>query len=420
MAKLALKGGAPVRTRPFPAWPEFGEDEKQCLMLVLRGRNWGGYPSPNTYAKVFAERFAAFQGAKWGIGAANGTVTLEVALKAGGLRPGDEVIVPAYTWIGTAAAVLTAGGIPVFVDSDPSNYCLAPGAFEAAITPRTRAVIPVHLGMEMADMDAILPIARRHNLVVIEDCAHVHGAQWKGQGAGSLGDFGSFSMQTSKVLTAGEGGMIITSDDRAAERCESLVNCGRPSPADTYKYRTIGHNYRMTEFQTALLLAQLARLPEQTERRWKNARSLTSGLKGIPGIQPLAWNERITRPAIYHFLLRYDPAGFSGVHRDVFLQALRAEGIPAEGAFYEPLYRAPLWNFRSEDYPAFKDSAINYEKVRCPVAEKAAYDESVWLHHPLLLGGDAEVNDIAGAIEKIQANSTELRDVARPPHEARM
>ncbi len=420
MAKLAIKGGTSVRTRPFPAWPEFGEEEKQALLLVLRGRNWGGYPSPNTYARVFNERFAAFQGAKWGIGASNGTVTLEVALRAGGLRPGDEVVVPAYTWIGTASAVLSAGGIPVFVDSDPANYCMDPKALEASIGPRTRAVIPVHLGMEMADMDAILAAAERHNLLVVEDCAHVHGAQWKGRGAGSLGQFGSFSMQTSKVLTAGEGGMIITSDDKAAERCESLINCGRPSPADRYKYRTIGQNCRMTEFQTALLLAQLARLPEQTERRWSNARSLASRIKGIPGIQPLAWDERITRPAIYHYLLRYDPAAFSGIHRDVFLEALRAEGIPADGAFYEPLYRAPLWHFRREEFPAFRDSEVAYDHVRCPVAEKAAYEESIWLHHPLLLGGEAELNDIASAIAKIRENADELRDVEKPPHSARM
>ncbi|HYK89198.1 MAG TPA: aminotransferase class I/II-fold pyridoxal phosphate-dependent enzyme, partial [Acidobacteriota bacterium] len=189
MAKLALLGGTPVRSGPFPSWPEFGEEEKRFLFLVLQGRSWGGYPSPNTYARLFNERFAAFQGARYGMGAANGTVSIELALMAGGLRPGDEVIIPAYTWIGTASAVLCAQGIPIFVDSDPETYCIDPTAFEAAITPRTKAVVPVHLGMEMADMDAILPIAQRHNLLVVEDCAHAHGAQWNGRGAGSLGHF---------------------------------------------------------------------------------------------------------------------------------------------------------------------------------------------------------------------------------------
>jgi dTDP-4-amino-4,6-dideoxygalactose transaminase len=419
MAKLAINGGAPVRTRPFAPWPEFGEDEKKALLLVLQGRNWGGYPSPNTYSRVLNERFAAFQGARHGIAAANGTVTLEVALRAAGLRPGDEVIIPAYTWVGTAAAVLFAQGIPVFVDSDPANYCMSPRAMEAAITSRTAAVIPVHLGMEMTDMDEILRIARRNQLLVIEDCAHAHGAQWNGKGAGSLGELGSFSMQTSKLLTAGEGGIIITSNDEYAERCLSLINCGRPSPTDRYKYRTIGHNYRMTEFQAALLLAQLDRLREQTERRWKNARLLAVKLEGIPGIRPLEWDRRITRPAIYHYIIRYDPTGFSGVHRDVFLLALRAEGIAAEGAFYEPLYRAPLWHFRSNEFAAFASSDGGYGKAHCPVAEKAAYDESIWLHHSLLLGRSEDVDDIAQAIQKIQTQADELRDVARPAQTAR-
>jgi dTDP-4-amino-4,6-dideoxygalactose transaminase len=420
MSELAIQGGSPVRTAPFPAWPEFGEAEKQALDLVLQSRNWGGYPSPNTYARLFNERFAAFQGTRHGIGAANGTVTLEVSLRAGGLRPGDEVIMPAYTWVGTAAGILSAQGIPVFVDSDPANYCIDPQALEAAITPRTRAVIPVHLGMQMADMDAIMAIAQKHNLLVVEDCAHAHGAQWKSKGAGSIGHFGSFSMQTSKLLTSGEGGMIITSNDQSAERCESLINCGRPSGSDKYKYRSLGFNYRMTEFQTALLLQQLERLPEQGERRMKNARLLASRLKGVPGIRTMEWDARITRTAIYHYLLRYDPEGFSGAHRDLFLNALRAEGVPADGNFYEPLYQAPLWHFRKDDFPAFANSGVDYSKIKCPVADKAAYDESIWLHHALLLGGEKEVEDIAAAIRKVQANSQELAKMPRPVRAARL
>jgi dTDP-4-amino-4,6-dideoxygalactose transaminase len=306
------------------------------------------------------------------------------------------------------------------VDSDPSNYCLDPAAIGAAITPRSRAIIPVHLGMQMADMDSILSIAQRHNLLVVEDCAHAHGAQWKGKGAGSLGHFGSFSMQTSKLLTSGEGGMIITSNDQSAERCESLINCGRPSSTDKYKYRSMGLNYRMTEFQTALLLQQLARLPEQSDRRLKNARLLAAKLKGLPGIKIMEWDSRITRPAIYHYLLRYDPEGFAGTHRDLFLNALRAEGVPADGNFYEPLYKAPLWHFRKEDFPAYAESAIDYSRVRCPVAEKAAYDESIWLHHALLLGGEREIEDIAAAITKIQANAQELSSLPRPARAARL
>jgi len=419
MANLAVAGGKPVRTKPFARWPEVGEAEKRAVLLVLQGRNWGGYPSPNTYARVLNERFAALQGAEHGVATSSGTAALEIALRAGGLRPGDEVIVPAYTWVGTASAVLCAGGIPVFVDSDPATYCIDPKAVEAAITPRTRALIPVHLAMQMADMDALTAVALRHKLVVVEDCAHAHGARWKGRGAGSIGQFGAFSMQTSKLLTSGEGGMILTASPELEERCHVLINCGRPSPTDRYKYRALGHNYRMTEFQAALLLAQLDRLREQSARRLGNAELLARKLDGIPGVRPMAWDPRITEPAIYHFILRYDPEPFGGVHRDVFLEALRAEGIPAEGAFYEPVYRAPLWHFRREDFPAFSGSAVDYERVRCPVAEKAAYDESIWLHHSLLLGGPEDVADIAGAIAKVQANAAELAGVARPAHAAR-
>jgi len=274
--------------------------------------------------------------------------------------------------------------------------------------------------MQMADMDEILAIAQRHNLLVVEDCAHAHGARWKGQGAGSLGHFGSFSMQTSKLLTCGEGGMIVTSNDQSAERCASLINCGRPSVTDRYKYRAIGQNFRLTEFQTALLLMQLNRFPEQNDRRLRNAGLLAGKLRGVAGITPLAWDSRITRPAIYHYLLRYDPAPCSDVHRDLFLEALRAEGIPAEGNFYEPLYRAPLWHFRRDDFLAFAKSDIDYSRTLCPVAERAAYDESIWLHHSLLLGNESDVNDIVEAIAKIHANSTELTGRSRPGSVARM
>jgi len=420
LAKLAIKGGPPIRTRPFPRWPEYGEEESQALLLVLRSGNWGGAPSPNTYARIFNERFAAYQGARFGIGVTNGTVALKAALLAGGLRPGDEVIIPAYTWIGTASAVLSAQGVPVFIDSDPANYCMDPKCLEAAITPRTRAVIPVHLGMQMANMDEILPIAQRRNLLVVEDCAHAHGAQWNGRGAGSLGHLGCFSMQSSKILTSGEGGMIITSNDKSAERCESLINCGRPSSTDRYKYRTIGYNHRMTEFQNALLLQQLARLPEQSQRRLKNARSLARKLEGIRGVKTMDWDSRITRPAIYYYLLRFDPDGFAGVHRDLFLEALRAEGIPAEGNFYEPLYRAPLWNFRRDDFLACSASEVDFSRFSCPVAEKAAYQESIWLHHSLLMGGDEETSAVADAVAKIAANSAELAGMPKPAASPRL
>src|SRR5689334_15125564 len=182
MTQLALRGGTPVRTAPFTAWPIYDEREANVLQQVLTSRNWGGYPCPNNLAREFGSKFAAAHSARYGVAVANGTVSLELALQAAGIGPGDEVIVPAYTWEGTAAAVLYAGATPVFIDVDPTTYCLDTALIEAALTPSTRAIIPVHLGFRFADMDALMSIAERHNLFVLEDCAHAHGGQWNGKG----------------------------------------------------------------------------------------------------------------------------------------------------------------------------------------------------------------------------------------------
>jgi dTDP-4-amino-4,6-dideoxygalactose transaminase len=398
MPQLALLGGTPVRSKPFPPWPQFDDAERRQLTEVLESGQWGGFPFPNIKAREFGHRFAAAQTARHGLAVANGTVAIEIALKAAGVKPGDEVIVPAYTWDGTAGAVMFAGGVPVFVDSDPESYCLDPGQLEAALSPRTRAIVPVHLGMNMADMDAIGAFARRHNLAVIEDCAHAHGAQWKGQGAGSLGDLGTFSFQTSKLMTAGEGGGIVSTSQELAERCEVLINCGRSSEADTFGYRAVGHNYRMSDFQAAILLAQLARLDEQTARREANAAHLEACLKSIAGVQPVKRDTRQTRRAIYQYVLRYSPEAFGGAHRDSFIAALEAEGIPAEGPFYEAVYRSPR-------FPAPPGS---WRALPCPVAERAAYEESVWIPHWVLLGGRADVEDVAAAVDKIRKHCAEL------------
>src|SRR5262245_7140578 len=238
MNKLALRGGAPIRTTPFTAWPIYDEREARGLQTVLESRNWSGYPCPNDFAREFGSKFAEHHDARYGLAVANGTVSLELALQAAGIGFGDEVIVPAYTWEGTAAAVLFAGAAPVFVDVDPDTYCLDAKLIEAEITERTRAIIPVHLGFRFADMDAIMVIATKRRLFVLEDCAHAHGGRWRSfgkeeRGAGSIGHAGSFSFQTSKLMTAGEGGAIITSDINLADQVIRLANCGRPPRQET-------------------------------------------------------------------------------------------------------------------------------------------------------------------------------------------
>ncbi|MFN7828057.1 MAG: DegT/DnrJ/EryC1/StrS family aminotransferase [Acidobacteriota bacterium] len=403
--KLAIRGGSPVRTSPFTAWPIYDGREAAGLQSVLESRNWGGYPCPNDLARELGRQFAAHHGARYGVAVTNGTVSLELALQAAGIGYGDEVIVPAYTWEGTAAAVLFSGATPVFVDVDPANYCLDPLRIEEALTPRTRAIIPVHLGFRFADMDAIMEIAGRHNLFVLEDCAHAHGGRWRDKGAGSIGHAGSFSFQTSKLMTAGEGGMVTTNDIELADQVIRLANCGRPPRRETRGEPALGHNYRMTEFQAAVLLAQLERLEEQTLRREQMAGILEAGLVGLPGISLLPRDPRITRQASYHYVFKYHPEAFGGLDRDTFVTALRAEGIPCDGRFYEAVYRSSLFEFAAEKFPAW---AAGRHDFSCPVAERAGYDESVWLPHQIFLGSEADVADLVSAITKVVENIGEL------------
>ncbi len=406
--KLALRGGDRIRNEGFAAWPIHDEREARGIQQVLESGNWGGYPCPNELARELGQRFAAAHGAGYGVAVTNGTVSLELALQAAGIGPGDEVLVPAYTWEGTAAAVLFSGAAPVFVDVDPESYCLDPRLIEEAIGPRTRAIIPVHLGFRFADMDAIMEIAERRGLFVLEDCAHAHGGQWRGRGAGSIGHAGSFSFQTSKLMTAGEGGMVTTNDIDLADQVIRLANCGRPPRRETKPGPTaLGHNYRMTEFQAAILLAQLERLEEQTLRREEMTRRLEAGLAGVSGISLLARDPRITRQASYHYVFKFLPEAFPGVTRNAFVAALKAEGIPCDGRFYEAVYLSSLFEFAAGRYPAWEAGRREFS---CPVAVRAGYEESVWLPHQIFLGTVRDVDNLIAAIVKVIDNIGELVD----------
>lgn len=406
MSELAILGGDPIRRKPFPPWPQYLPADLERIRDVVVSRHWGGYPVPSRYAGEFAERFAAMHDAAYGLCIANGTIALIAALQAAGIGFGDEVIVPAYTWDGTATAVLFVGGVPVFADVDPDTYCLSPAAVRNAITPRTKAILPVHLAMRFADMEALAAIAREHKLAVIEDCAHAHGGQYRGQGAGSIGDLGCFSFQESKLITAGEGGIVITSNLELFEKLQSIVNCGRASMTDTFKQRMLGSNYRMTELQTSLLIGQLEMLPDFATRRESAARRLTERLAGIEGIRPLPPQPEITRQAIYCYVFQYRPEP-RRVSRDLFAAALDAEGIPCDGRFYEPVYRSDLFYATPQNSPQLaigREQPVDYAAVHCPVSERAAYEESVWLPQFLLIGDEQDVDDIARAVEKVMSN----------------
>ncbi len=395
--RLAIDGGTPIRSKPFPSWPVYDEREIRAVREVVESGNWGGYPSPNIKASQFAEAFASYQTARCGICTSSGTTAIEVALKAAGVGRGDEVIVPALTFMATAAAALYIGAVPVFADIDPGTWCINPERVEEAITDRTKAIVPVHLGSRMADMDRIMARAERHGLKVIEDCAHMHGGFWLGKGAGSIGHLGCFSFQSTKLMTAGEGGIILTSDEELEERCLSYVNCGRIRATDRHlrPQEALGWNYRMTEFQAAILLVQLERLKEQAATREENKQHLTARIERIAGISTLRQDERVTTPSGYGFVLKYTPEAFGGTPRDRFIAALEAEGIPCHGAFYEPVYKSSL--FAWGDGPV----AVDYSETFCPVAERAAYHECVWLPHELFLGTRQDVDDIVAAIDKV-------------------
>jgi dTDP-4-amino-4,6-dideoxygalactose transaminase len=408
MAHLAIRGGAPVRTSAYPAWPVWDQREIDAVTGVIRSGRWGGYPEPGPHAASFAAAFAAFQRAKHGICMANGTVTMTVALRAAGIQLGDEVIVPAYTFAATAYAPLEAGAIPVLVDIDPSNFCMDPKAVEAAITPRTRAIMPVHIGSLMADMDAIMDIARRYKLIVVEDCAHAHGARWRDRGAGSIGDFGSFSMQSSKLLTSGEGGIILTNDDAYAEACHSLIDCGRAKDPERKHYR-LGANLRLSELQAALLEVGLTRLAEHTATREAHAGYLEEALSEIAGVRVLRRDNRITRRACLGYIFAIDAAEFGGMTNHQICDALEAEGIPVS-AGYEVMSNYTLFRPTPENHPVAKlfPERFDFSTQQFPVAQRASEREAVWLDQSVLLGDRQGVDDAVEAIRKVQTYAREL------------
>src|SRR5712691_4584365 len=306
MAELAINGGTPVRSTEYPPWPAPDDEYVAAVAEVVRGGTWGGFPEPGVNATAFEEAFAAYQGARHGVLMANGTVTMEVACKALDIGWGDEVIVPALTFSATAYAPMAAGALPVIVDVTRQTWTIDPDLVEAAITSRTRAIMPVHLGHQMADMDRIMAIAGRHGIAVIEDCAHAHGQQWNGVGAGCIGDFGSFSHQSSKILTAGEGGSLLTNDDRLAMRAHSIIDCGRSKDADEKEF-TFGANYRLGELHAATLVIAMGRFPAQQEERAVNGRRFEEIASQIQGVRVMPHDPRITRWSFYNYLVAIDP-----------------------------------------------------------------------------------------------------------------
>jgi len=401
--KLAIDGGKPVRSKPFPSWPMWGKREEELLLEVLHSGKWGTLNGPKVIE--FEGKFAAFQGAKYGICVTGGTAALEMALRALGIGPGDEIITSPYTFIATASAVFKLGATPVFADVEPGTLSLDAAQVERAITPRTKAILPVHIGGCPSDMDAMNEVAKRHKLAVIEDACQAWGAEWGGKRVGPIGNLGGFSFQASKNINAGEGGMIVTNDPDLYERVWALHNAGRMLGRSRHEQDVLGYNYRMTEWQGAVLLAQLERLPQHIKLREENAAYLTDLLEEIPGITPRTRHPKVTQHAWHLYMFFYNPQAFGGLPRAEFISALQKEGIPCSPG-YQPLYASPAirraWAEQQGLVKPWEKSSAPLPQARpCPVCEKAC-EETVWLYQFQLIGDQRDMEDIATAIRKIQ------------------
>jgi dTDP-4-amino-4,6-dideoxygalactose transaminase len=362
----------------IPPWPVATERERELIDEVLKSGQWGGF---HPIVTRFEEEFAAFQHAAHCVSAMNGTVTLEMGLQAAGIGPGDEVIVPAISFISSATAISRVGATPVFVDIESATYNIDPIRAALAVTPRTKAIMAVHFGGPMANMDRLQELADAFRLMVIEDAAHAHGSEWNGRRAGSLGSWGSFSFQNGKVMTAGEGGAVVTNDAGLAAKMRSLANQGRrPDGPTFFHHYTLGTNFRITALQAAVLLAQLERLPEQIALRNRNARLLIEALAGS-GIEfqqaPVTCNRHC-----YYLLVGRAP------DRDRFVQRATERGVPLTPFYPHPLYGNPLYRA--------PDSCVIHE---CPVAE-ASIRDSFWLPHRALLADESTTLAIADTLRK--------------------
>ncbi len=418
MSELALLGGPKARLEPYPAWPVWDQRDIDAVTEVIRSGRWGGFPYPGPKTAALAEQFAALQGGGYAVPMANGTITMEVACRAAGIGWGDEVIVPAYTFQATAAAPMAAGAIPVIADVDPKTYCIDPKAVERAITSRTRAIIPVHLGHQMADMDALMEIATRHHLIVIEDCAHAHGAKWRGQGAGTIGDFGSFSLQSSKILTSGEGGILLCRDAVMAGRAAGIIDCGRPHQAgggpETHDGEYLmGSNFRLSEIIAALALVGLERFPEQARQREAMAAYMDEALSEVSGVRVLQRDPRHTTRSFYRYVFAVKPEEF-GLEHDMVCAALDAEGVDCWTG-YEAMHHYTLFQPQNSKLavPNAFPQYFKFEEMNLPEAERACEHEAVWLDEAIFRCGQQGVDDAVEALKKIQQNAKELAEAAK-------
>lgn len=424
MAILAIQGGAPARTKPLSAWPEYDEREEEALMAVLKSRRWSSAPfyyrDEPTSSQVYQLEceFAAYHGVKRGVAVGSGTDALQVAYRTAGVGLGDEVIVPCLTFIATASPILQLGAVPIFVDVDPETRCIAPDAVEAAITDRTRLIVPMHSGGHPADLDRLSEIAQRHAISLVADAAHAHGSEWRRKKLPVWTALSAFSLQQEKQVTAGEGGMILTDNDQLADLAYMYHNDGRGLGEDGSKFVAMGWNYRMSEFQAAIGRIQLRRLDTLIERKRANVARLSAALAAFgDGVRFPRPDPRVTRQSYLYPWLHYDQERMQGIPAATFAAALVAEGVPCGARGPVPLYKHPLFAERRFGprgrtarlrHPA---EEVDYRRVHCPVAESLD-GKALSLPQEVLLGDDGTMGQVIDAFEKVLTHLDELMTIS--------
>ncbi|NPV75416.1 MAG: DegT/DnrJ/EryC1/StrS family aminotransferase [Anaerolineae bacterium] len=416
MENLALFGGKPVRTTPFLPWPKAGKGDLEALKRALEAGSWGGHPEPNTEAAAFAEKFAARHDMKYGICMNTGTEANRISMRAAGLQPGQEVILPSYNWISPITSVTACGADPVVVDIDQDTHLMDLTLLEAALSKKTAGVVSMHYTGRIVPPEPILEFCKKHGLFYVEDCAQAHGGRWKGKAVGSFGDAAAFSFQSSKILTAGEGGFVGTNNLEIANRAHAMVDNNRQKPWFTEEIRFPEvSNSRMSEFLAALLSSQLTRLDEEQATRQKNARLLHDFLAEIPDIGSLEPVQDETTPAYWKFVITLGES-LASISKDVFLRALMAEGIPAEPG-HVPVHIHPRTTLSRDNWILVSRNEGRGAKS-LPVVEHLATRVHVWLPHGILLGSEKDMEDIATAVRKVRdgmlgANYKESLDLAK-------
>ena len=412
MSELAISGGSKVRTTPFPAWPYYDETERQAVNRVLDSRNW--WANQGTEVKEFEKEWSKYTNSKASFAVTNGTHTLEVIFLALGIGDGDEVIVADWSFLATISTILTVNAIPKIVDVDRLTGTIDIKQAESAITRKTKAIVCVHVAGSMSDMDGLLALGKKHGIAIIEDSAHAHGSRWNGQHAGTIGDAGSFSFQSSKLITAGEGGVITTKREDLIPMFKSYINCGRGEGIWYYRHLRLGGNYRLSEWQGAVLRAQLARFETQQKNRAANANYLNEEIAKIPGFKPQGRYKGCTDQGNYCYVVEVESQKLSGASRDQIRHALLAEGMSLTTA-YPPLHRLEMFKDRASLGPRLrgKVTKIRYNKQKFPVTDHLA-ENTLWFNTNVLMGDRSDATSVLEALTKIADNAQAVAKLDAP------